>query len=427
MAVILTALGAFLYVRLGDELLASIDLGLRSRAQIVQADAAGAFADHTSGLSDPDEAFAQVLDGSGTIVESSPEVADAPLVGPGDLRAGGPIFVNRPVAGLEDPARLLIVPVGGERWVVVGATLSDRGEALDQLLALFAIGGPVALLLMSLAGWALAGAALRPVDRMRIEAAAISASEPDRRLPVPPGDDEFVRLATTLNEMLARLQESLQRERRFVDDASHELRTPLGVLQGELELALSRPRSPAELEATIRRASAETDRLASLAEDLLVLARAEGGRLPVAREEVSLSGVIETTVAGRRDRTDGAGITVEVEAPTGDIRIDPVRVRQALENLLDNAVRFAPADSTVRIRAARDDGLVRISVEDSGPGFAPGVMDRAFEPFTRSRDADGGAGLGLAIVGAVAASHGGTATAENLSGGGARVTITLRA
>jgi signal transduction histidine kinase len=427
MAVVLACLGTFLYVRLGTELLASIDLGLRSRAQIVEAGVAdGSFTDQPNGLSDPDEAFAQVLNTSGAILESSPEVADAPLVGSEDLHFKGPTFVNRAVPGLEDPARLLVVPVDGGRFVVVGATLSDRREALDQLLALFAIGGPVALLLMSLAGWALAGAALRPVERMRQEAGAISASEPERRLPVAAADDELRRLAITLNAMLDRLQDSLARERRFVDDASHELRTPLAILKGELDLALSRERSPAELEATLRRASAETDRLASLADALLVFARSEGGRVPVAREDVSLSDVIEATVIGRRHRTHDARVTVEVDAPEGTVHIDPARVRQALENVLDNALRYSPPDSTIRIATVRDDGFVRISVEDSGPGFADGVVDRAFEPFTRTQGGDDGAGLGLAIVGAVAASHGGTATAENLPGGGARVTISLR-
>jgi signal transduction histidine kinase len=427
MAVVLACLGAFLYVRLGTDLLASIDLGLRSRAQIVEAGVGGgSFADQSTGLSDPDEAFAQVLGPSGAILESSPEVVDAPLVGPEDLHVTGPTFVNRAVPGLEDPARLLVVPVDGGRFVVVGATLSDRREALDQLLALFAIGGPVALLLMSFAGWALAGAALRPVERMRQEAGAISASEPERRLPVAAADDELRRLAVTLNAMLDRLQRSLARERRFVDDASHELRTPLAILKGELDLALSRERSNAELQGALRRASAETDRLASLADALLVFARSDGGRLPVAREDVSLSDLVSASVAGRRNRTREAAVTVEVDATEELVHIDPVRVRQALENVLDNALRYSPADSTIRIAAVRDDGFVRITVEDAGPGFADGVMDRAFEPFARTQNGDGGAGLGLAIVGAVAASHGGTATAENLRGGGARVTINLR-
>ncbi len=428
MAVVLACLGAFLYVRLGAQLLSSIDLGLRSRAQIVQAAVAdGSFADRPTGLSDPDEAFSQVLDGSGAILGSSPEVAEHPLVEAGDLRARGPVFVSRAVAGQEDPARLLIVPVDGGRFVVVGATLSDRGEALDQLLALFAIGGPVALLVISLAGWAIAGAALRPVERMRVEAAAISASEPERRLPVPAGDDEIVRLATTLNEMLGRLQESLARERRFVDDAAHELRTPLAILNGELELALSRPRTAGELEATIRRASAEADRLARLAEDLLVLARAQEGRLPVHREDVSLGEVVAAACAGRRTSASAADVTITTDGGDRHASLDRARVRQAVENLLDNAIRHSPPGGRVRVANGGDDGRVWVRVEDDGPGFGPEVLPIAFEPFSGASSNGDGAGLGLAIARAVAVAHGGDATAENLPGRGARVTITLRA
>src|SRR5207237_8033050 len=113
----------------------------------------------------------------------------------------------------------------------VGATLGDRNDGLARLVLGLAIGGPVALLLVAGAGWALAGAALGPVERMRREAAAMSASEPDRRLPVPATGDELERLATTLNKLFDRLQEAMEREQRFVDEASHELRTPLGVLR----------------------------------------------------------------------------------------------------------------------------------------------------------------------------------------------------
>ncbi len=429
MAVVLVVLGAFLYVRLGAELRASLDAGLRSRAQVIEAGVdRGSFADQPGPLTAPDEAFAQLLDASGAIRESSSGVAGAPLVPASLLPRTDPAFLDRQVPGIDGASRILVAPVSGDGtlYVVVGTTLSDRAEALHGLLVLLAIGGPGTLLLTSVAGWTLAGAALRPVERMRVEAGAISAWEPQRRLPVTPADDELRRLADTLNTMLDGLQRSLARERGFVDDASHELRTPLAVLKGELDLALSRERSGPELETTLRRASAETDRLAALAEDLLVLARAEGHRLPVTRERVSLSRVVEATVAGRRHRTRDAKVTVEVDASEEIVRIDPVRVRQAIENLLDNALRYSPADSRVHIAAVREDGLVRITVEDSGPGFAASVMDRAFEPFTRTRDADDGAGLGLAIVSAVAASHGGKATAENLPRGGARVTIVLR-
>jgi two-component system OmpR family sensor kinase len=386
----------------------------------------GSFDAQSGGLVDADEAFAQVLDASGAIRQSSPQVSSAPLVPASELPGAGPLFTSRRIAGLEDPARLLVVPLdGGRTFIVVGATLSDRYEALDRLLVLFAIGGPVALALMSLAGWLLAGAALRPVERMRVEAAAISASEPDRRLAVPPTGDELGRLATTLNEMLRRLQDALARERRFVDDASHELRTPLGILKGELELALSRPRRADDLEAALRRASAETDRLVRLAEDLLVLARAKDGRLPVHREDIALARIVGEACEGRRALADAGGVSLEVDAADERASLDPVRVRQAVENLVDNAVRHSPAGAAVRVSAFREDGRVRIRVDDAGPGFAPSELATAFDPFAGA--GDGGAGLGLAIVRAVADSHGGDVVAENPPGGGARVTLTLRA
>jgi signal transduction histidine kinase len=384
----------------------------------------GNFAGQTTGLIDPDEAFAQVLDASGAILDSSPGVTGAPLVPQSDLPEDAPIALNRTIPGLEAPVRLLVAREKSGLFVVVGATLSDRQEALDRLLAELAIGGPVALLLMSVAGWLLAGAALRPVERMRVEAAAISASEPERRLPVPAADDELARLARTLNEMLGRLQEALTRERRFVDDASHELRTPLGILKGELELALTRSRTAEELEAAIRRASSEADRLARLAEGLLVLARAEDGLLPVHREPVALATVVGDACDGRRALADARGVSIVVEADEASVHLDPVRLRQAVENLVDNAIRHSPRGSDVHVSAGREDGRAWVRVDDEGPGFTPEMLKIAFEPFAGGT-ADG-AGLGLAIVRTVAGSHGGDAVAENAPGGGASVTITLR-
>jgi heavy metal sensor kinase len=437
MAVVLSALGVFLYLRLGAELLGSIDTGLRSRAEVIVAGVGsngGGFNDEPGGLIDPDEAFAQVLDPtkSSVIVDSSQRVAGAALVPAAQLRAiRGPTFLDRNVEGIEDPARLLVVPVddaSGQRFVVVGAILSDRQEALQRLLVLFAIGGPVALALTSAAGWLLAGAALRPVERMRREAAAISASEPERRLPVPATGDELARLATTLNAMLERLQGSMERERRFVDDASHELRTPLGVLKGELDLALTRPRTQGEMEATLRRASDEANRLSRLAQDLLVLSRSENGRVPVHREDVMIRDVLEDACRDYRERARAAAVELSVNASDDRVRLDPVRLRQAVENLIDNALRHVPPGGTIEVEAGIDDGSIEVSVRDSGPGFPPAFLPRAFEPFARGEADDQeapGSGLGLAIVRAVAESHGGSASAENLPGGGARVTLTL--
>src|SRR6266511_988021 len=365
--------------------------------------------------------------------------SEAPLLSSDALRAiPGPRFFVRTVPRIDtDPSLLLAVPVnssGHHLFLIAGATLGDRNDALHQLFVALAIGGPLALIAMSAAGWLMVGGALRPIERLRQEAQAVSASEPDRRLPVPDTGDELARLGTTLNAMLDRLQQALEREHRFVDDASHELKTPLSVLKMELDLALSRGRAPEELETALRNASEETDRLVRLAEDLLVLARFERNRVPIDRKEVSISDLIRQAVPLYHERARRAGARIELDVEPGTVPVDPTRVRQALENLLDNALRHAGPGDVISLRSERTAGEVRIQVEDTGPGFSQDVLETAFEPFVTS-DADvgvggngsgPGVGLGLTIVRAIAEAHGGTATAENLATGGARVTLLLR-
>jgi signal transduction histidine kinase len=230
--------------------------------------------------------------------------------------------------------------------------------------------------------------------------------------------------------MLDRLHGAFNRERQFVDDASHELRTPLTILKTELELALSRPRTPPELEGALRSASEETDRLAALAEDLLLYSRADGGRIPVYREEVRLDDVLRRAVATHDNRSKAAGVSIDVQAPEEIVRVDVARLRQAVDNLMTNALRHTPPGGHILVRGSRKGAWVRLEFEDSGSGFPPGFIQRAFEPFARGAakraEAPEGAGLGLAIVRAVAEAHGGRATAENRPDGGARVTLSLR-
>jgi len=216
--------------------------------------------------------------------------------------------------------------------------------------------------------------------------------------------------------MLARLEAGLERERQFVADASHELRTPLASLKTELEVALRRPRSPDELEAALRSAAEEADRLARLADDLLVLA-ATGREARLHVEPIDARELLET-VAGRFARN---GRPIEVAAGSETIAGDRVRLEQALGNLVDNALRHGRG--TVRLEATG--GWIRVT--DEGPGFAPEFLPRAFDRFSRADEARtrGGAGLGLALVDAVARAHGGTATARNREQGGAEVEISL--
>jgi signal transduction histidine kinase len=430
MVVVLAALGLFVDWRVGHDLTAGIDMELRSRAQVIvvavranESDLIGA----EGRLIDPDEAFAQVLDPPNRILDSSSAVRGAAMLPAGRVRSvRGPTFVTALVHGVDDPARLLAVPVdaGGRHVVVVvGATLGDRNESLARLRLALLIGGPVALALVSLAGWLLAGAALRPVEAMRREAAAISASEPDRRLPVEGSPAELARLGSTLNSMLDRLQESAATEREFLDRASHELRTPLTVLRMELDLARSRARTPEELWTALENASEETDRLVRLAEDLLVLSRTQNGRLPLQRRDTDLAELVRRAVASHEAQAVSAGVDLRVDA-NGPVvaRVDPDRIRQALDDLLDNAFRHGAPDGVVAISALRAGSSVSVSVEDDGPGLPPDVL-------TASRSQDHTmpprAGLGLAVVRAVAEAHGGALVLENRDAGGARATIAL--
>jgi heavy metal sensor kinase len=425
MALLLTATGLFVYLRLQSTLDEQIEHSLRARADDV-----GALVRTGSGLgggsarlAETEESFAQVLGPDGAVRSASPGLRAEPLLDSELLARASreTTFAER------DGARLLATPVSarGETLVVVaGTSLEDRNEALDGLLAQLLLGGPIALLLASLGGYLLAAATLRPIETMRRRAAEISATTAGRRLPVPEADDEVARLARTLNEMLARLEAGLARERRFVAEASHELRTPLSLLKTELELALRRPRSAEELRAALSSAADETDRLALLADDLLVLARSDEGRLRLAAEPLAVSELLETVARRFGSRADEAGRTLEVDAPAdASVLGDPLRLEQALGNLVDNALRYGTG--TVRLEGRPQDGLVALRVTDQGAGFPPDFLPRAFERFSRADEsrARGSAGLGLALVEAIARAHGGTAAAGNRDGGGAEVTV----
>ena len=419
-AVVLAAMGAFIYLRVGGELLSSVDANLSAQVTEIKANAEAARA-----LVDPDATdgptVAQLLTRSGAVLMSQP-ASLPPLPHARRLQTAH-------VRGLDGEWRFLAVPqtvAGTQRIVVVGRSLHAREETLHRLGREFLIAAPVALLLAVLAGYGLAAAALRPVEAMRRRAAAVTADEPGRRLPVPAARDEIQALAVTLNDMLARLEASFEHERRFLSDASHELRTPLALLRAELELALSRPRTRAELEAAVTSAAEETERLTRLAEDLLLIARADQGQLPIRAERVQVSDLLDRVRTRFAAHAAGLGRDVDVEGD-GDAAIvaDRMRVEQALGNLVSNA--FEHGDGTVTLRARTVDGRVELHVIDRGPGLPDGFEARAFDRFSRADQArgGGGAGLGLAIVELIARAHGGDAHLVNRAGGGSDAWISL--
>ena len=432
LATVLAVTGAFLYFRLGASLDETINDGLENRAAGLTAQAARG----DTGLRDApleDETFAQVLGAEGEVVDSTPQVGGEPLLEPAEVRqalAEGEFMRERDhVPGIEGRARLLATAVGAQgsrRVLVVGSTLEERDDAVRGLLGELVVVGPAALVVASLLGYALATAALRPVEAMRSEAASISGAERGRRLPLPRARDEIHRLGVTLNDMLARLEAALVREQTFVADASHELRTPLALLKAELELALRQPRSAEELEQAVRSAAAETERLVRLAEGLLVLARSDQGRLGLHAVPHPAAALLASVAERFRPEAERAGRPLEVAAPPGlEVVGDVVRIEQAVGNLVENALRHG--GGAIRLTAVARDSVVELHVLDEGGGFPPEFLPHAFERFGRADEARSGdgAGLGLAIVEVIAGAHEGSAGAANREEGGADVWLSV--
>jgi heavy metal sensor kinase len=436
MAVVLVLAGSILYFRLGQHLALAIDKQLQVRAQDlgVIISEPGASLGETGGIQffEQGESYSQLLDARGRVLQASPRLRGKPsLLAEAELHRAlaASIFAERDsVPGLDEPSRILATPVmqKKEKFVLlVGQTLEERAETLRSLRNELLVAGPLALILATISGYLLAGLALRPVDSMRRRAAAISAETPGERLPVPHTGDEIESLGQTLNEMLGRLESALQRERDFVADAGHELRTPLALLRTELELALRHGRSSDELRAAIRTSSEEVDRLAQLAEDLLLIARSEQGRLPLRTETLDGTALLQSVARRFEWRAQEAGRMLTAADSPVELVGDRIRLEQALGNLVENALRYGAGE--VRLSASAVDGVVELHVTDHGVGFPPEYLERAFERFTRP-DAGrtrSGTGLGLSIVRVIAEAHGGSAHATNRQDGGSDVWIAL--
>jgi two-component system OmpR family sensor kinase len=386
-----------------------------------------------------EEAYAQILGPGATIIDSSAPAPPALSAAEVERASHHDLFIDRRIPhtpALGRRARLLAYPVqsaGRTLVVVVGASTEAVFRGRERLALILVILSPLLGILLSAGGWLLAGAALRPVRRMSQEADAISLAQTGLRLPYPDGEDEIAQLGRTLNSMLDRIEAAFARERMFLDDASHELRTPIAVLRAELEVALLESGDREALEGSLRSALEEANRLAHLAEDLLVLARATAGRLPLRRRPVDVRVLAEEATRrgsnGAAGRSGAAGVAVHVDGPAAQAVVDPARMEQVITNLVGNARRFARRRVQVGVRTDGDD--VVVTVADDGPGFPPALLPVAFDRFTRaeaarSHEAGAGAGLGLAIVAAIVRAHGGTISAANGPPlGGAAVVVRL--
>lgn len=358
------------------------------------------------------------------------------LAGTGDLAAAATGEVRLTRRG----ARVLLVPFTRTdgNWLLLVATDLDQVEdaAQDAELA-FLLVVPVVVLVIAAGAWLLSGAVLRPVERIRADAAALRATAAagatggrgaGAGVHQPDSGDRIEALAVTLNGLLGDLADAAERQRHLVADAGHELRTPLAVLRTELELADRDGRDAPYLRDAVTHARVEVERLSALAEDLLLLADAEH-RVRRDERRVSLGDLVEQSVRSHRGVAAERAVDLEVEL-ADDTRLagEPGSLRRVVDNLVGNALSVAASRVTVTVRLLPD-ATLELAVSDDGPGFAADFLPHAFERFRRADDdrhrtGTGGAGLGLAIVAAVAAAHHGTATAINTTDG-ARVTVVL--
>lgn len=416
---------ALLYVALDRQLTVALDEDLGSRSE----DLAAAVRAGETGVVSQDP-LAQLYSTDGTILAGSPSLGPARLLSADEVRGiADESRLTRSVARRTGPepesVRLLSRRLDPGRVLTVGVSTEPLHASRQRLLEVLLLAAPLLVGVVAGGGWLVVRAALRPVDVLTREAAEISSVEADRRLPEVPGDDEIARLARTLEEMLGRLRLSFERERAFVDDASHELRSPIAVLRGEIELALSAVDEPEEVQRSLRAALGEADRLARLADDLLLLARERAGSLVVRREPVDLLDLAGVE-AGRIGPV--LGLTIETSGEPAVVDGDPDRLRQLLANLAHNSA--AAGATTVQMQVTRRRATAVVEIADDGPGFPIRTLGSAFERFYRGDQARtrgaSGAGLGLAIVRAIVVAHGGTVDARNGEPlGGAVVTVHL--
>jgi two-component system OmpR family sensor kinase len=382
--------------------------------------------------------FAEIVDGGGVVRARTFNLLDGPPL------ALDPTLVDRSLHGVVSFAevgrgtqrlRALYRPLVSSDGTRYAAVVAIPVHPIDRTLEALAAALAVSLALAcGGAAWGasrLAGRLTRPLERIAEAARAVGGDDPTARIPEDARDFELRTVAARLNEMLERLHRALAAERqavaaqrRFVADASHELRTPLANLRGAVEVALRRPRDAEAYRATLTTAQAEIERLGRLVGDLLTLSRADAGHLALRRAPCDLAAIATAAVEAAAPRAELKTLQLALEAPAPvAIAGDADRLREVLDNLLDNAIRHGPPGSAVRVIVSAEGGGGRLVVSDAGPGIAPDARAEVFERFFRI-DASG-AGLGLAIAKVLVEAHGGSIRLDSASPHGARFTVSL--
>ncbi|HLL75225.1 MAG TPA: heavy metal sensor histidine kinase [Pyrinomonadaceae bacterium] len=442
LALILVVFGAAVYVMLSRALHRRVDDALRSTLEISitsltndteEGQSSQSAAQSTaSELSHPQQAL-MIFDGAGRLLAEHPYEEDLHIRLP-DLGAIPDedvyLYTVAEEGDADDRHRLAVrrvrIPPAGTPYIVLASQpLEAVEDELESLREILYLATPAALLLAGVGGWLLARQGLAPVAAMARSAREIGAGSLDRQLPVANPRDELGQLATTFNELLARLDAAFGEQRRFMADASHELRTPLSVMNTAAGVTLKKEgRDEAEYREALRVVAEQTRRLSRIVNDMFVLARADAGRYPVRKRALYLNDLLTEVARAGGVLAADKGVTVEVKnLDEAAFHGDEDLLRQMLLNLVDNAVKFTPAGGVVRLSLEGRGGQYRLSVSDTGPGIPPHARAHVFERFyradkARTRAEDGGAGLGLAIARWIAQAHDGELELHDSGGKG---------
>jgi heavy metal sensor kinase len=377
----------------------------------------------------------QVTTKDGHLLFASARLAEpeSPITLPGTSKGGSAESMS--VRGLGDlrVARRVYPGPNGDVTVQACTSLDPLTTQMRSLATTLATVGLFTIAIGLAGGYLLARKALAPVGQMARTAQRITGARLDERLVVANANDELGRLASTVNTMIDRLRDAIEDTRRFTADAAHELRTPLAVIQTEAEVALRGAHTPEEFRKAIQVTLNESRRLGRLADQLLILCRQDAGLLAPSWEEVQLDALVADVVEQLRSLAQDRGIRL-VQPTMSEpcmVRGDDIQLSRVFYNVLENAIKYAPANSEVSVSVTHAGDQVTVTVKDLGPGIPEANIPRVFDRFyradaSRSRNGlPGGAGLGLAISKAIVDAHHGSITLENLTDGGTKVVIVL--
>lgn len=442
LAIVIAAVGAFLVLRLRADLTGAVDGSLQPAADQVtkdyRAEGLAEFRDSAGTVLKGERAAAQLLAADGRVLtDFGDPVARGPMLDRPQRDAvlrDERLNATRSLGPEDQPFRFYarrVVRDGKPQVVVVAQSLAPVQRSVRRVVILLLLAGPAALLATALGGWWLARRSLRPVEEITSTAEAIGVDRLGDRVAEPGTRDEIDHLARTINTMLDRIQHGVEEQRRLVADASHELRTPLAAMRAEVDVSLRADELSSAARTVLLSTREEIDRLSRTVDDLLTLASADDAAFNLVLAPTELGDLAAPVAEELAWPAAERRVTVEREGPPVTVLADAERLRQAVRNVLENAIDFSPSGGTVVLRTLETGGAGRLIVEDEGPGVPPDLRERVFDRFfrvdpSRSR-ASGGTGLGLAITREIVAAHGGRVWVEAREPRGSAFVLELRA